>query len=288
MKRMGTSTQGRSEHNLSQSRVAKTECNQFSFGERSSRDDNGSVNMNKIDDAIQDLNDRDRRLSLRKTLTPGPDSSKEGHLGLRRQKSDMDKYNIEAGNGDDKNDPFEQHKSEEGGQVLSKNLSEYASIRVSICMEQKLKKIFRGIQNAKDLIEEESDPTKQGFSINEQKGVRQVDVVFFFHGTVGRDKRYELEPQLLDVNQAQLGLVPKNTYIYSYNNLPEKKKNQQELSQKADNGEGGDDNVPTEGDLLWKALGESSPDPKKDERDDKSEDDYERQKMNLIKKIQIK
>lgn len=49
---MGTSTQGRSEHNLSQSRVAKTECNQFSFGERSSRDDNGSVNMNKIDDAI--------------------------------------------------------------------------------------------------------------------------------------------------------------------------------------------------------------------------------------------
>ena len=60
------------------------------------------------------------------------------------------------------------------------------------------------------------------------------------------------------------------------------------MSQKADNGEGEDGNVPTEGDLLWKALGESSPEPKKDERDDKSEDDYERQKMNLSKKIQIK
>lgn len=92
LKRKGASTQGRSEHNQSQSQVVKTECNnQFSFGERSSNDENGSVNMNKLDDAIQDLNDKDRKINLRNSMTPGPHDSKEaGGLALRRQKSDMD------------------------------------------------------------------------------------------------------------------------------------------------------------------------------------------------------
>ena len=70
----------------------------------------------------------------------------------------------------------------------SKNLSEYTSIRVSIGMEKKLRERFRGFQNAKDLVEREQDPSKQGVSVNECKGARQVDVVFFFHGTVSRER----------------------------------------------------------------------------------------------------
>ena len=108
-KKLGTSTQGKSENNLSQSRsqIIKTECNQFSFGERSSNEENGSINMNKIDDAIQDLNDRDRRLSLRNTYTPGPDTSKEAPLNLKRQKSDMDQFNQDLNIREDKHDIFE-------------------------------------------------------------------------------------------------------------------------------------------------------------------------------------
>ena len=90
--------------------------------------------MNKIDDAIQDLNDRDRRLSLRNTYTPGPDTSKEAPLGLKRQRSDMDQFNDDINDRDDKHDFLELDKSDDG-QVHSKNLSEYASIRVSIGME---------------------------------------------------------------------------------------------------------------------------------------------------------
>lgn len=149
-KRLATSRQTRSENNMSQSNnIVKTDNNpQFSFGERSSRDENGSVNMNKIDDAIQDLNDKDRRLSLRGFHTPNrAHSAKEAALDLKKQKSDMDVYNKNGNQGADADighqpfdNIFDQNKSEnntanDGGQVHSKNLSEYASIRVSIGLE---------------------------------------------------------------------------------------------------------------------------------------------------------
>ena len=62
---------------------------------------------------------------------------------------------------------------------------------------------------------------RSGFSIQEQKGVRQVDIIFFFHGTVSHEKKFELEPYLMDANQAQLALVPENTYVYGYGDLTE-------------------------------------------------------------------
>lgn len=71
----------------------------------------------------------------------------------------MDTLNNDLNVPEDRHDLFEQNKSEDN-QVHSKNLSEYASIRVSIGMEQKLKRIFRGIQNAKSLIEDQVDPKK--------------------------------------------------------------------------------------------------------------------------------
>ena len=126
---------------------------------------------------------------------------------------------------DEKLDPYDQKQSQHDpdGEVHSKNLSEYTSLRVSIGMEKKLKEIFRGFQNAEDLVKDQTDTSKQGFSINECKASRQVDVVFFFHGTVSEERQLDLEPQLQDLQHVQLALVPDNTYIYSYNTLPQRK-----------------------------------------------------------------
>ena len=75
---------------------------------------------------------------------------------------------------------------------------------------------------------------------------------------------------------ANLALVPENTYIYSYNNLPENKKHQSGVS---DNKDSEDKSMPTEGDLLWNALGDQNSDDKtlkSPEPDVKSEDEYEK------------
>ena len=112
-KKMGTSNRGggpsergglsgrsvpggdRSDHNQSRSQVIKTACNdQFSFGEKSKSSETGSIRMNKIDDTIQDLNDRDRRMARRNCQTPRHDSSMPVGgllLGLNWRKSDTDK-----------------------------------------------------------------------------------------------------------------------------------------------------------------------------------------------------
>lgn len=87
-----------------------------------------------------------------------------------------------------------------------------------------------------------------------------------------------------------MALVPENTYVYSYNSLPQKKKQTVEKSPKGV-GEG----VPrtaTDGDLLWDAIEDDSEDKKEQEvtaePDVKSEEDFEKQKIKLIKKIQLK
>lgn len=195
-KRRGTSAQGKSD--VTASNIIKTEKNQFSFGERSSNDDKGSVNLNKIDDALQDLNDRDRRVNLRHTIGSPSPGEQIGRLAVKKQNTDLDIDKNADINDEKSTDPLEQRQSqhEADAEVHSKNLSEYTNLRVSMGMEKKLRGMFRGFQNAQDLIESQIDPSKQGFSINESKGARQVDVVFFFHGTVSRERQFDLEPQL--------------------------------------------------------------------------------------------
>ena len=93
--------------------------------------------------------------------------------------------------------------------------------------------------------------------------------------------------------------MPENTYIYSYNTLPKRRKRSRAKLQEK---EGADDqeepNQTTDGDLLWRELREprsGSSLPSEDRCDsagsdaDKSDgDDFEKTRAALIKKIQLR
>ena len=92
-KKRGTSAQGKSDFNVSQSAaLLKSEkLDQFSFGERSSDGEKGSAQLDQIDDALQDLNDHDRRVNLRSTRGGSP-GDRAGQLAVKRHHTDFENY----------------------------------------------------------------------------------------------------------------------------------------------------------------------------------------------------
>lgn len=91
-----------------------------------------------------------------------------------------------------------------------------------------------------------------------------------------------------------MALVPANTFIYSYNNRPlSSSKSRMPFAEASD----GNIDSPgmlqtTEGDILWQELRDQQSDTsiviENKDVSAKSEDGFERQKANLMKKIQLK